>query len=80
MTDRMLGSVGPLCPRCGETTEPASYGSNAPDVAARLIQELHNGTANKDPAAWMSEAAITMQRLTVAMRNAVSLAEVRAAR
>lgn len=43
---RMLGSIGPLCPRCGETTEAAhppaaptplpEHADHVPEIAARL--------------------------------------------
>jgi hypothetical protein len=36
-TDRMLGSVGPLCPDCGEVTEPAGVDvPQEPDEAQPL--------------------------------------------
>lgn len=35
-TDLMLGSIGPLCPQCGETTEPAATPSTAAVRAAAL--------------------------------------------
>lgn len=34
-TDRMLGSIGPLCPECGETTEPDSLGAGIQSTAAQ---------------------------------------------
>jgi len=37
--------------------------SNARDVAQRLVNERADGTASKDPDAWMAEASITLQRL-----------------
>lgn len=46
-TERMLGSVGPLCPKCGETTEPAVM-SAAPsdalpeDLTAEDIRAIRN--------------------------------------
>lgn len=39
---------------------------NAPDVSARLVRELHDGTAAKDMQAWAREASLTLQRLTAA--------------
>lgn len=37
--------------------------SNAAEVAKRLIDEMHDGTAAKDLEAWAREAEITMARL-----------------
>lgn len=39
------------------------YDHNALDVAARLVNEMADGTASKDETAWMCEASITLQRL-----------------
>lgn len=39
-TDRMLGSIGPLCPECGETTEPAVMPAAPSDAAMIALDDL----------------------------------------
>jgi hypothetical protein len=38
-TDRMLGAVGPLCPECGEVTEPAGHEERLAEVSATPIPQ-----------------------------------------
>lgn len=55
--------ANPFASLADAAPEAPAQAGNAADVAARLVRELRDGTADKDPQAWMREAALTMQRL-----------------
>lgn len=52
--------------------------SNSQLVARRLVDELANGTAERDARAWMREAAITLARLSDETREPPSDAQIMA--